>query len=51
MPEMFFGKSRLLILNPTLNIALTFSPFEALSQCVEDIQKADLLNEGSAEFD
>ena len=31
MPEMYFGQSRLFILNPTLNVAISFSPFEALS--------------------
>lgn len=38
MPEMFFGQSRLLICNAELNLALTFSPFEALCQCVDGVQ-------------
>ena len=38
MPEMFFGRNRLCIINPTLNISLTFNPFDAMSLCVEKMR-------------
>ena len=49
MPEMFFGRSRLLLCNPKSNLVLSFSPFEALSQCVVPIQEKCEMKEGAAE--
>ena len=33
IPEIFYGQNRLLIFNEKLNIALTFSPFDAMLLC------------------
>ena len=37
---MFFGRNRLCIINPTLNISLTFNPFDAMGLCVEKMREA-----------
>mmetsp|Transcript_16578 Transcript_16578/g.28216 ORF Transcript_16578/g.28216 Transcript_16578/m.28216 type:complete len:192 (+) Transcript_16578:37-612(+) len=42
VPEMFYGKNRLFIYNEELNVCLSFSPFDALSQCVGDVLNLDL---------
>ena len=38
MPEMFFGKNQLIIFNNQNNIALEFSPFDSLAQCVQAVR-------------
>ena len=38
MPEMFYGRNRLYIYSFVDKVCVSFTPFEAVSQCVESMR-------------
>jgi hypothetical protein len=42
LPEMFYGRNRLYVLNPIKGILLSFDPFDCLEKCVDRVKKIEL---------
>ena len=38
LPEMFYGKNRLVIYNEELNVGLSYSPLDAIRDCVDSVR-------------